>query len=377
MSKNKLLALENEERTEPLEVGEPLSEAQVDDAHAELMSDIAETGERVDQVGESTGISDTIDSIADSVEKTIDEGPALTDAGLEIVNASMEHFYVRLGVTKDAVPALESFDTTRPASVKVAVEQMRRLSNRARRQINVAQEGIVERIGNALARAFSNESQMVKAAVQLKPDQLGEERSLGLPAWGRVFALSGKNPVNGAAVASLVTQFATHAGEQDSELIKALNEAAASAGKILKEFERSNFIANDDAVSEINRIGEKTVAELRKVAASIPQNLKGEKRDIEIVSCDKASMAKIVQGMRAIPHADALEKAYSRYAEAVPEAVYHMRIAGNHAADVKAYEKALGEIDKAISQTMPELLRYRSALMHGAYKYLLVSCKKA
>lgn len=378
--KRGILALEDNGAEEVVIDPVEMTEERIDADQVEMQDEVQQIEHAGDSVDEAQGMAEAIDSMASTVEQSVEAGEGVAQPTAEVIEAAMEHFYVRLGVKKKQLPAMESFEKDRLASSKLALEHLTVLRDKIDQRLSVAQEGIMERIGNAFKRAFTSNKKMLKAVSQLHPTDLGDERSLGSPAWGRVFAMTGKHPVKGADIARLLHEYNA---ASNGELAKAVDKAAQGLHKIKAELGRSTFIANDDAVAEIGRIGADVAAAFEKITHKFAAGSKGGKNDVEIISCDKGTFNKIVEEMRTITTDSDLDKAIRLYNSAASDIFQEgtdarpsLRLAGSLAADVRAAKREVTHISQLINRAIPEVLNYTSSLVHGAYKYLTVSCKR-
>ncbi len=350
-----------------------LNESHIDGETVAISSEIDGVAAAIDQKDETVSIDTSVAEMVDVVQDEVNNGHGLTQPMAQVVESALEHYGKRLGFKRRVIPAMESFEKDRLAASKLTLENLKDLRERLQPQLVLANEGIFERFANLASRVFTSSSKMLGAVIRLKPEQLGDVRSLGVPAWGRVFALAGKSPVAGPDIAKLLDLYVR---TQEGPLVQVVNEATTALARIMGELKRSTFIADDDATNEIVRIAERVATQLEKLR--VPQVGNGGKADVEVTSCDKASFGAIVQGMRKVAQGGSLDKAVERFHEQVWSlwGHKHFRVAGNMAADIRAANEAMERIGELLDDVVPDIYTYQLALEHGAYKYLTISCKQ-
>lgn len=392
--KRGILALEDADLSADIPA-EELTEERIDAEHVELQDEFAQTEQAGDEIAEARGMADTIDAMANTVEESvtpteaIPEPQGLPQPAAEVVEAALEHFCQRLGVTKKIVPAMESFEKDRLASSKIALENLNTLRDAIDKRLAVAQEGILERIGNAFSRAFTSNKKMLAAVSKLHSSEVGDERSLGEPAWARVFGVVGKSPVKGSDVAALMGAVA----KSSAKLAKAIDGAATHLERIRGELDRKLVGSADGAVEAIEKHGESIMDLLRDSTKEMAVDVHRGKSDVEIMSCDKGSFDKIVKLMGGREEEMELDRAWSRFNRAYGALDATNEHAGSGtlggamvalammaSADRRATQRVLskirGEAGEEAFEAARTLGQYATACRHGAYKYLAASCAK-
>jgi hypothetical protein len=357
-----------------------LTEERIDAEAVEMQDQLAQLHNDSDAVEEAASMADAVSGMADVAEQAVQAEQALPAPTAEVMEVAMEHFYTRLGIEQPRrlMPALEAFEKDGLASTKVAAEHLRNLQDRIQTNISVAQESLGGRIVNMFSRVFTSNAKMVKSTQALNSANLAEEHSLGKPAWGRVFAVSGKSKVGGADILKAITEINDVAA---GEFTKLLNDVAKEMGAIYIELKRNPVWAADGSVKEIERIASSVEKRCEKIGDIVPNHLLRAKKDVEVVSCDKASFGKIVNQVRRSADLRELERAGQRYWTAYVEVtrphdhplVQLMRLASP---DARAARKALSVIGRSIETTGNAMVHRQTAAMHGAYKYLQASTKK-
>lgn len=360
-----------------------LTEEHIDAAMVEQQAELAELHGEADEVKEAQGMADTIESMAHVAEQAIQSEEGLAQPTAEVMEAAMEHFYVRLGIKRKAFPALESFEKDRLASTKITLEHLRDLQARIDKNLTIAQEGLFARIGNAFSRAFTSSKKISKALSAMNASELAEPHDLGSPAWARVFGgISGKKSINSSDIA---TVFAEIHGLAD-DLAKHYNRAAVKIDGMHKQLQRSTFGAAEGAVEAIQKLGDELLREVEQATRKVPERAISSKKDTQVLSCDKANFSRIVKEAKDYTDFEGLSKAYSKYYTALGD-IGLTRTGDNRAdmaihlvslsnADRRAVNEVLKKLNRIDEASVEKVLAYEWACVHGAYKYLLASKKK-
>lgn len=246
----KFFALEGE--TE--EVPEVVETDEADEAMAEAEQHEEETAEAADQVDEASSAAETVDEIADVVEEAGEEG--IEPETARVVEAVMEHFAERFGMTKKYVPAIESFQTPagRKEGSKLVLENLRTLSGNFDKSLAVAQEGIFDRLTNTIKLTFTAEekvkARVEKAVSDIKEKGAAEGKVIKEPGWGRSFAIQNKKEVEPSDVVKYMSE--CEALFKSKTLDEFMSEYIGALEKITSNVNKSWLIAREDAIKALS-----------------------------------------------------------------------------------------------------------------------------
>lgn len=366
-----------------------LSEERVQAQMVEQQEQLTEIHEDIGRVEEARGIEVAVDSASQVVEAAVDSGEGLAQPTAQVLEAAMEHFYTRLGVSHSRrLPALEAYEQDRLASSKETLEHLQSLQGRIQKNVSVAQEGIFARIGNAFSRMTTTENEMLRGIARLNAGDMRPPMSLGTPAWGRVFAISGKHQVDSGDVVKVMTSVA----KDNAALSKLLNSTSHHLEQVASELSRKTFGSAEGAVEAIEKHGEEMMEEIRRAANHVTSELRREKDDIEVVSCDKAHFGQIVRLMNERESEREMDRAWTRFSEAFTELNVVNRLAGSGtvgatvalgmlaSADRRAVQRILSRLREGVADEVQDLalklMKFDMAAMHGTYKYLQASARR-
>lgn len=359
-----------------------LTEEQIDASMVQEQEHLAEIHGEVANVEEARSIGDAIAKSADVVQAAVDAEEGMTPSEAQLLDAAMEHFYTRLGVTVSRrMPAMESFKEDRLESSKLALEHLRDLQERIGKNLKVAQEGIFDRIGNAIARAFTSNKKMAKVVGGLSADQLGEVRSLGQPAWGRCFARTGHGQVSGVQVASLIGQVNS---TLNGDMADVINKAAQGFSHLADEFARAERSGRfSEAAEKMYLIGHEVAEQCKRFSELSPDVVRHPDAYVEVLSCDHGSFRHIVEGVQNAAKESLVEKADQRletaYNELLRAVAYDDEDEGGHSSHGGHYHAAISQADRILNilgSTTMDLYILQGLVIHGGYKYLLASTRQ-
>lgn len=369
-------------------------EPTADDIDAEHIQNVAELNQlksESDRIDESASIGSAVDSMAGVVEAGVESQEGVSQPVVETIEAAMEHFYVRLGVSKRTLPALESYDTDRLGSSKVALADLRALRGAITAGLVVAQEGFFDRVKNAFERAGTSDEKIIRQVRQLKVQNVGEPRDLGTPAWGRVFARTLKDSIDSHDVYNFLKEYTEVANGEMGDIF---NFAANGLQKMSQILARKTFGPAVGAVDEINELADQIAKKCERFGALIPDSSQRSEEYVSITSCDKGNFTRIAAEVeKGAGLGTKLEHEFLRYVDAYwaldnrNESTYQgdntlgkiistgMELAKYSSADRRAVYAALDRINSMVYGYIYDLLAIRTKATYSAYKYLQVSAK--
>lgn len=371
---------EVEETTEAVADHDP--EALVENELIELEvaeDDIEEIEEAIDE-GEAVAV--TVDGIAEQLELTAAEGgEGVSEPVAEALAAATEHFQSRLGYTgKPVMPAMESFSANRLDATKLAIEQHKQLSAGIHKSLEVAQEGLLDRIKNKWAMIFSTEEKLTARLAEVsKTYDAGTVKTEPLvnPAWGKALNHEGKAEITPADImadlAKFQTQFSGDGVATTLEMVAhGINGVTTAIGK-------SSFIANDAAVAEINK-GHLAIMNLIAAAEKEFEVTAKGKTNATFTPVDAATKKKMVTALQDVLANKKLDAALDKLDTALM-GWYHadanaLRLAGDAADDLAAASAAVKSADDLYSKATALASRQLN-LCHGVISYIADSAGKA
>lgn len=388
--KKALLAMEDGEMNDEAIVATPVED--LPEETAAISQELTEVSADQGRLVEAADISDSLDGYADMARESLqpaegeEEAPGFTDEQVEAVEVAMEHFRKRLGVSKLKMPAMEAYGPDRVNATKLALEEIQNLQDKIDKKLHLAQEGLGGRITNAIRRTFKTNKGMRNEIRNLNPEALDKEpRSLGEPAWGRIFSLFVKQGEKADAAVVLKTiQLYNHASE--GKLKQVIKEASNALNEIDRELKRQMIGSADGAVSNIAAHEKKVVALCEGIRSELPGDYAENAFDVEVFSCDRTKFKAIAHEIEVGAHTTEIEQLYSKYLWSAYELDISRQQTGGVAgavidiariahADRRAAMKAVRNISRELDSIMEEFLESYQKAVWGAYRYLVISAK--
>lgn len=371
--KKAIMALEelNDDVTPPVEEPVEVASDEAVEADAEAgLREGAEIDADVDQVEEAEGI----DAVLDTYEDTLEAPEALPEQTVDAVEVAVEHFCTRLGYAKKVVPAFEGFAGSPLDRQKEALANIQALRTQLHRNITIAQEGLMARLGNALQRAFTSMDSLDKKLGAV----MGEIKSKGTKetgfedaAWGRIFAASGKHQVGAADVERVLSHYTQ---EYRSKIISALKEGAELCDSMESALQKSWLVAKDTEVSKIKAMREQAAGLADKLGDYKHAGSRKAEVNMSALSANDAqklgaAAQHVLQDKELRDAAATFKKRYEHLVDRFFKEA-NLRLVGDHASDVKAVRSVF---DSGMGFVTNMLYDYNKALfqmVYGVYKYL-------
>ena len=374
--KRGIMALEDNEETST-----PEEQARVD---AELATNVAENGAEAegitndaDRIAEAQSIGEAVDTMTDTTEAAVESGEGLSEETAQTVEAAMEHFRTRLGYSKKVVPSLEGFKdkTTRLEQSKLALENLKALQAGLDKNLSIAQEGFFARVKNAFERWSTSDYEILKKIEAFKSAAAGEEKEIDDPAWGRVFANSGKTELTASDIATLLNHMLT----QRKKAIPHIRKFNDLLRKAKNELDKSMFIAKDESVAEIDRIGEDFAGLKEEFQKDFQTSSKAD--NVKVKTANQSDIKKIADLVSKMVNDHEWNTTITNFVENAQEADFvnfkngNTRLIRVVAADLRAYRRVIDDSARTIYSGISDISSATNKAYYGAYKYLQASIK--
>jgi hypothetical protein len=196
--------------------------------------DVSEATELQNLVEDAQTSNNALDAIQ---ECSTDAG--LTETEQSVLNVAQEHFLSKLGYK---TVSMESIDKTV-------------FTNKLDKNISIAQEGILSRLGSAIRRAFTTKKRIlnnIQQDLELLSVKGSRDSNILEPGWGRVFSLNSKTLVKPDEVIKIISDLERFS--KDTNLISAIKDLGKLTIRLESEINKGTFIADDGAVKEINEM---------------------------------------------------------------------------------------------------------------------------
>ena len=364
---------------EPVDLPE-VTEAEIEIDVAKNDAEAAEIENDADRIEETESIGEAVDTMTEQVEAAVESGEGMSEETARAVDTALEHFKARLGYSKEILPSMESFKSadSRLAQTKVALENLKVLQAGLNKNLAISQEGLGARLKNVIERLATSDKKILSKVQTMKDMPAIESKKIEDPAWGRVFARSGKNELSGA---DIVKAYADMSSSSDRNKLKEiLTKTQSIFTKVGDQLSRSTFIANDDAVKEITKLSEEADKLISEYKEFFDRNF-GKEGSVNVTTATTAEVKKLASEVIATLQDDALNKAWVDY-ETAAYRTYDdyfengkWRLIGQFAADFRAFRRL---IDSHMAKVVDCIHTYRSVenkAAYSAYKYLEASTK--
>lgn len=370
------IALEEMEPKEP--VVQELSDEAVEQDAAEIRAEDERIDTDTDRIEETESIQETIGDTADVVEKRVEQEEPLSEDAAQAIEVAMEHFKARIGWKKPVV-AVEGFKDAKTAleASKETLKNLRDLEAKLGHGVAIAQEGLFDRIGNAVVRAFTSTKKIEKnitTAAAVLASKGSKEETLSDVAWGRVFLSSGKKEIAAGDVRKLVSELKKY-HRDILPLLKQFNGIISEASRALSA---STFVADDAETKKIKQLqidGTKLLTAVREVTREHEKGTVDAKpltdREAETLARDVRDMINDVEFNRGV---EEFQKEILRANKAL-FTESQSRFAGPLASDMRAYSNLVTQSLQPAWQVIHETARSEYLVAYGVYKYIKASAK--
>lgn len=239
----------------------PVVQGDMESKVGDMSDSLADIDTRSEEVNEADAILTTVDAMAEQVEAS-PEG--ISEETAKVLNTAVEHFCNRLSYKKKVVPAMEGFSAdSRKRTTEMALENMKELSTRLEKNIQIAQEGIVDSLRKSIEMMFTTAESVIKklAAVSAEFDKNGaKEGTIENPAWGK-YLFGGSDTYTGAdAVAALAKINKVLKDDSAVASVKTLTEAVKN---LTKEVRGNWFVSNEEDIARIEALA-KAISSMRE-----------------------------------------------------------------------------------------------------------------
>ena len=358
---------------------EELGKNELELANADSETEASEIANDSDRIAETESIADAVDSYTEQVASKVEDGEGISEETAQALEVAVEHFKTRLGYSKKLLPAMEGFKhrTSRLAQTKVTLENLKELQAGLNKQLAISQEGLVDRFVNAVKRTFTNNDKIRSELAKLKSKEAIESKTFEDPAWGRVFALSGKKELSASDIVKCLKDIQKFRATL-TPFIKELTEIVRKA---VNEVDKSRFVAKDEAVAELNKM----VEESAKVKANYEKEFVvnfNKEGSVEVKSATAAENKQISDLVTSLINDNDYTKAVDALNTVLDKASItlfsnsNIRLLGPMAQDIRAFTRLLHDSVREMYQTVAYTSNIDWKACYSAYKYVEASTVK-
>jgi hypothetical protein len=382
-----IMALENieEEAIDVSEMGAGMLEM------AENSTDTAELSDQIDEAEDSLT---TLGQFGEQL--AIEKKCGISEQTADTMRVAVEHLSKRLGFpsTHRIMPAMERFGTAeqRITSTELAMQNIAKTTALVTQRLAVAQEGFLDNVKYGFKLIFTNEKKLVKRMreVSEKYDAQGaREDDMKAPPFSKVFNPNGETRVASKDVVGVIASFSKLIGSD--QLVKSVRKATSAVDKIAGVVKRTNFVADDLELDEIQKI----LGEMEAIQGEVRAVLKGGTRDMSSTAAYEPltaqDKAKLVGQVTDLLRSDSLESEVNRFSKALEEALNNpllnaassvhtlISVAVNVATSLRK-DKQLAKqgLDRAVAvfEDISSIVEMNLSVCHAAITYIEFSTKK-
>lgn len=341
--------------------------------------DAAQIQQQDAEIDEIQGVvqetQDAADCICQTAEK-IDKMPQVSQEVVQIAQEQIAYFAKRTGMKMSGVSAaMESYSAGKAGNKEALVKQMNLAVESLEKGIDVAQEGIVDRVKDAFSVMFTSYDKLGKEleVVSKEFDEKGpKEEVIKDSAFARILNPEGKSEIKSSDVVSFLD--AAVKEFDDTSVIKGvrqLNEYLAEAKTITKE--SKTFWTDKEAIAKFEELLVKMDELVDGIEEEISPVASKSDADIEpLNAADKAKLVKKVQGIldTGNEYGKTL-KEYNKYS-ILMMGIGKVRLFGDMSAEGRIYTKVKYMSFKTYRK-LAKLAKLRFEVAHACVKYIKAS----
>lgn len=328
-------------------------------------------------IDETRAAADAVDGLAQKIQSQ----ETVSEDAIQVAQEMMAYFSKRTGVKFQGVStAMESYDAGNAAKKEQIVKELKLASESFKKQIGIAQEGIIDRIKNKFSLLFSNSDKLEKELKEVSAaydDKGAKTETIEDAAFARVFAVKDKKVVD----ASDVIEFATLAAKsiQNPEIVKIINDISKLLDKLTLAVSKGSFFGDDETVKEIRELTREVLDLSAKVQDGFDFSINKAKVDITpIEKNDKSKLVPIVLTLldtRAFEKAeDNLSRSVDAYTSAYLSAINN-RLFKDTSKDLREAQ-LLSDISEEVYSKLSWIVMDGFEVAHSCVKYIKASTQK-
>jgi hypothetical protein len=322
----------------------------------------------IESLAEATVEAEENVEVLNEMERVMDTEENLPVAAMEAFKNARTHLLNRLGYKGDV--SMESFKLS-SSDFAVGLDK----------NVSIAQEGILERMGHGLKYAFTSMTNLSKqnaTIVDHYSARTPTTTDIVEPGWGRIFTMAGKRKIDGNDVISSLAKYDKILS--NTALHKSMKEVADILKNVAVEVNKSRFIAKDESVEEIKKL----TSDSDKIVAALEKSINLDmtvKYDSVFKPLDAKQVSRVHELVTKVLDNHAYEQALKNFEQAIDtynEIMYgnfNVRLAGGLAADIKAAVSFVSKINPVLID-MYTINSNRTKACYSAIQYIKASAKK-
>lgn len=328
-------------------------------------------------IDETRAAADSVDGLAEKIQAQ----ETVSEDAIQVAQEMMAYFSKRTGVRFQGVSAaMESYSAGNAAKKEQIVKELRLASESYKKQIAIAQEGIIDRIKNKFSLLFSNNDKLEKELKEVSSvyDQSEvKTETIKDAAFARVFAAKGKEIVEGSDVVAFAA--AMDKGIHNPEIIKIINDLSKAMDKLTLAISKGNFLSDSEAVKEIRELHREILELNAKVQSDFDFSIQKAKVDIAPLQRDeKSKLIPVILSLLDTKEFEKAEKQLNRSVDGYYNAYFNAiqnRLFGEYSKDARDADMVSG-IGEEVYSKLSWFVMDGFEVAHACVKYIKASTQK-
>lgn len=328
-------------------------------------------------VDETRAAADAVDGLAEKIQAQ----ESVSEDAIQVAQEMMAYFSKRTGVKFQGVSAaMESYSAGNVAKKEQIVKELRLASESYKKQIAIAQEGIIDRIKHKFSLIFSNSDRLEKELkeVSLAYDENGvKTQVIEDAAFARLFTVKGKDVVDGADAVAFAAKI--EKSFHNPKIVKTINDLSKVMDRLTLSITKGNIFSDSQGIQEIREL-QREVLEL-SAAVQNDFDFKLQKAKVDIMPLERDDKAKLVPIILSLLDTEEFEKAERQLTRAV-DGYYNAyfnaiqnRLFGEYSKDARDAEMA-SDIAEEVYAKLSWFVMDGFEVAHACVKYIKASTQK-
>lgn len=328
-------------------------------------------------VDETRAAADAVDGLAEKIQAQ----ETVSEDAIQIAQEMMAYFSKRTGVKFQGVSAaMESYSAGNTVKKEQIVKELKLASESYKKQIAIAQEGIIDRIKHKFSLIFSNSDKLEKELkeVSLAYDENGvKTQVIEDAAFARLFTVKGKDVVDGADAVAFAAKI--EKSVHNPKIVKTINDLSKVMDRLTLSITKGNIFSDSQGIQEIREL-QREVLEL-SAAVQNDFDFKLQKAKVDIMPLERDDKAKLVPIILSLLDTEEFEKAERQLTRAV-DGYYNAyfnaiqnRLFGEYSKDARDAEMA-SDIAEEVYAKLSWFVMDGFEVAHACVKYIKASTQK-
>lgn len=370
-----LLSEQQQQQAPEVEIDQNNEALKTDQDMAQIQQADSEIEEVTQVIEETQEASQTMTNMADKIEQS----ETVSQDTVQVAQEAIGYFTKRTGLKMTKLNAsMESYSKT--TDKQAVVEQMRLAVESLDKGVEIAQEGVIERIKDTFSVMFTSYDKLAKEleTVSKDFDEKGpKEETIKDPAFARVLNPEGKTELkSGEVVSFLDTAIKEFDDTTVVKSVRQMNAFLDEAKTITSDSKTFAFLGDQEAIDKFKVLLEKMDELVDGVEKEVTSVGSKNSADVEPLStADKTKVVKKVEGIlnTGTEYAKAL-KEYNKVSMYLLMGAGKVRFGGDFSKEGRIYMEIKAKTFKTYRK-LAKLAKIRFEVAHACVKYIKASTK--